>query len=85
MGQWDYVYGFMDGFTYGLIAEGALEVCVNLLDKAWDCAAAACIITEAGGRFSDLVGKPTIHSGGIIISNGHVHDLTLNALLSANR
>lgn len=81
MGQWEYVYGFMDGFTYGLIAEGALEVCVNLLDKAWDCAAAACVVTEAGGRFTDLDGKPTIHSGGIIISNGHVHDLTLEALL----
>ena len=80
MRQWDYNYGFMDGYTYGLIAEGAIDVCINLLDKAWDCAAAACIVTEAGGHYTDLDGIPSIHSGGIIISNEHIHDATLTAL-----
>jgi histidinol-phosphatase len=74
MQQWNYAYGFMDAFTYRCIAAGGVDVCVNLLDKPWDCAAAACIITEAGGRFSDITGKQTIYNGSCIISNGLVHD-----------
>lgn len=74
MKTWDYAYGFMDAYSYGGVACGRLDVCVNLLDKPWDCAAAACIVSEAGGRFSDLRGNRTIHSGSVIISNGFVHD-----------
>jgi len=74
MQQWNYAYGFMDAYTYRSIAAGGVDVCINLLDKPWDCAAAACIVTEAGGRYSDLAGKQTIYSGSCIISNGLVHD-----------
>ena len=58
MKTWDYAYGFMDAYSYGGVACGRLDVCVNLLDKPWDCAAAACIVAEAGGAFSDVNGKP---------------------------
>jgi histidinol phosphatase-like enzyme (inositol monophosphatase family) len=74
MQQWNYAYGFMDAYTYRSIAAGGVDVCINLLDKPWDCAAAACIVTEAGGRYSDLTGKQTIYSGSCILSNGLVHD-----------
>ncbi|MFP4014914.1 MAG: inositol monophosphatase family protein, partial [Chitinispirillaceae bacterium] len=63
MRYWDYTYGFMDAYSYVLLASGKLDVCVNLLDKAWDCAAAACIITEAGGSYSSITGEKTIHGG----------------------
>jgi histidinol phosphatase-like enzyme (inositol monophosphatase family) len=66
----DYIYGFMDAFTYVCVATGRLDCAVNLLDKAWDCAAAACIITEAGGTYTDISSKKTVHSGSIIFSNG---------------
>lgn len=69
----DYAYGFMDAYTYGCIAAGRIDGCVNLLDKPWDCAAAACIVTEAGGRFSDLAGRETVHSGNAVVSNGRIH------------
>jgi histidinol phosphatase-like enzyme (inositol monophosphatase family) len=77
MQQWDYAYGFMDAFTYGCIAAGKLDACVNLLDKPWDCAAAACIVSEAGGRYSDIKGNHSVYNGSIILSNGFIHDAVL--------
>ena len=77
MRAWDYSYGFMDAFTYGCIAAGKIDVSVNLLDKPWDCAAAAAIVQEAGGRFSDIAGGNSIYSGSCVLSNGVVHDAVL--------
>jgi len=75
--SWDYTYGFMDAYSYVLLACGKLDACVNLLDKPWDCAAAACIITEAGGRFSSITGERTVHAGSIVLTNGVLHDKVL--------
>jgi histidinol-phosphatase len=77
MKKWGYAYGFMDAYSYGCIAAGRLDASVNLLDKPWDCAAAACIVAEAGGRFSDIAGRKTVHNGSIILTNGLVHDAIL--------
>lgn len=74
MRTWNYAYGFMDAYSYVCVASGRLDIAVNLLDKPWDCAAAACIVREAGGAFSDLRGNPTVHSGAIILSNGLLHN-----------
>lgn len=73
MHEWDYAYGFMDAFSYVCVASGRLDCTVNLLDKAWDCSAASCIITEAGGTFSDIHGNKSAHNGSIVFSNGKLH------------
>lgn len=73
----DYAYGFMDAYTYVLIASGKLDTCVNLLDKPWDCAAAACIVSEAGGKFSSIDGEKTVHGGSFVLTNGILHDEVL--------
>lgn len=78
MHSWDYMYGFMDAYTYICIASGKLDLAVNLLDKAWDCSAAACIISEAGGMFSDIFGNKSTHNGSIVFSNGKLHDKILS-------
>ncbi len=78
MRTWNYAYGFMDAFSYACCAGGKLDLCVNLLDKPWDCGAAACIIVEAGGRFSDLEGNESIHNGSIVLSNGLLHRQVLD-------
>ena len=70
----------MDAFTYGLVASGRLDCSVNLLDKPWDCAAAAIIVAEAGGRYSDVTGVKTIHGEGFVLSNGRLHEATIAAL-----
>jgi len=75
--SWDYTYGFMDAYSYVLLASGRLDACVNLLDKPWDCAAAACIVTEAGGRFSSVTGEKTVHGGSIVLTNGILHETVL--------
>ncbi|MBN1127723.1 MAG: hypothetical protein JXA71_01975 [Chitinispirillaceae bacterium] len=69
MRSWDYSYGFMDAYSYVCVASGGLDITVNLLDKPWDCASAACIVREAGGVFSDINGRETVHGGSIILSN----------------
>ncbi len=81
MQAWNYNYGFMDAYSYGCLAAGRLDCSINLLDKVWDCAAAACIIKEAGGRWSDLEGGQDLTRGGVIFSNGLVHDQLLAAFL----
>ncbi len=80
MATWDYAYGFMDAYSYGSVTAGRLDFCVNLLDKAWDCAPAACVVTEAGGTYSDIDGHRSVHNGSFVLSNGHLHDTVLAQL-----
>jgi histidinol-phosphatase len=77
MSAWDYAYGFMDAYSYGCIAAGRIDAAVNLLDKPWDCAAAVCIVQEAGGRFSDIRGAESVYHGSCVLTNGLVHDAVL--------
>ncbi|MBD3242672.1 MAG: histidinol-phosphatase [Chitinivibrionales bacterium] len=79
MRRWGYVYGFMDAYSYVAVASGKLDLCVNLLDKSWDCAAGACIVSEAGGRFSDIEGRASTHNGTIVLSNGLLHETVLRS------
>ena len=80
MHDWGFAMGFMDAYTYGCIASGKLDFCINLSDKPWDCAPAACIIKEAGGRYSDIDGNESIYNGSFVISNGVLHNQALNNL-----
>jgi histidinol-phosphatase len=80
MHEWDYTYGFMDNYSYGCVAAGRLDLAISLLDKPWDCAAAACIVREADGTYSDIEGNRTVHNGSIILSNGFLHDAILERL-----
>jgi histidinol-phosphatase len=80
MAEWDYAYGFMDNYSYGCVAAGRIDLCVNLLDRPYDCSAAACIVSEAGGTYSDIGGNRSVHNGSVILSNGHLHDAILSRL-----
>jgi histidinol-phosphatase len=46
----------------------------------WDLAAPSIVVEEAGGRFSDLSGGRSLHTGSGIFSNGVTHDAALAAL-----
>ena len=85
METWGYTYGFMDAYTYGSIAAGRIDACVNLHDKPWDCAAAVCIVREAGGRFSDIHGNDSVYNGSCILTNGLVHDAILKYFQEISR
>jgi histidinol-phosphatase len=71
-------YGDFYGYTF--IARGQAEAVIDVDLKPWDLAALKIIIEEAGGRFTDFEGKPTIYSGSALASNGRVHDALLELI-----
>jgi histidinol-phosphatase len=72
--------GFGDFWQYMLLAEGAVDVCVEAVANLWDLAAPKLIVEEAGGRLTDLAGRPRADGGNAIASNGLLHDEVVAAL-----
>lgn len=72
--------GFGDYFGHTFVARGQAEAMVELDLKPWDLAAVKIVIEEAGGRFTDFTGAPTIYGGTAIASNGLVHNEILQLL-----
>jgi histidinol-phosphatase len=64
---------FGDFWQHCLVAEGVLDVAVEPAANAWDLAALVPILTEAGGRLTDLAGADTFAGGDGISSNGALH------------
>ena len=69
--------GFGDYLGYALVAEGKAEIYVETDLKPWDLAPCRVIVQEAGGRFTDFSGTPTIYSGHAFATNGVLHDAAL--------
>ena len=69
-----------DFYGYMLLAEGALDAMVEPELSLWDVAALIPIVTEAGGRFTDLDGHPGPGGGSAIATNGLLHDDLLSRL-----
>jgi histidinol-phosphatase len=61
-----------DCYGYLLVATGRAEIMLDPVMNVWDAAAMQPIVREAGGTFTDWQGRPTIHSGEGIATNGHV-------------
>jgi histidinol-phosphatase len=72
--------GFGDYYGFLLVAQGAGEFMVDHGVHAWDVAGLKVIVEEAGGRFTDWNGVPTIHTPDCIASNGRTHDAVLAIL-----
>jgi histidinol-phosphatase len=71
---------FGDFWQHMLVAEGVLDLAAEPIVNAWDLAALQVIVTEAGGRFTDLDGRPGFNHGTVLSSNGLVHDAALGVL-----
>jgi histidinol-phosphatase len=69
-----------DAYGYLLVATGRAEVMVDPIMNIWDAAALLPILEEAGGAYTDWQGRPTIHGGEGIASNGLVLDEVLRLL-----
>lgn len=63
-----------DAYGYYLVATGRAEVMIDPILSLWDAAPLLTILTEAGGRFSDWQGSPTINGEEAVASNGLLHD-----------
>src|SRR5713101_3177516 len=72
--------GFGDALGHNLVICGQAEIALEPEIKPWDVAATKIIVTEAGGRYSDFAGTPSIYTGNAVISNGRVHDAVIKIL-----
>jgi histidinol-phosphatase len=63
-----------------LVAEGAVEVAIDLTSKPWDLAPLGIIVEEAGGRSTTLSGIRSIYKGELLSTNGKLHDEVLKLL-----
>lgn len=77
------------GIKIGLLVEQQCDVYIHLSPrtKQWDTCAPQLILTEAGGRLSDLFGRPLNYNvpdvnnrNGLVASNGVSHELIIGTL-----
>ena len=69
------VRGFGDFWAHMLVADGSIDIAVEVGGLAvWDLAAIRVVVEEAGGRCTDLRGAHRIDTGDVISTNGLVHD-----------
>lgn len=71
-------YGEM--WSYMMVAEGLVDVAGEFDLQPYDMAALIPVIQEAGGRFSDVTGKPGPWSGNALATNGFLHEAALETL-----
>jgi len=69
-----------DFWSHMLVAEGAVDASCEPELSLWDLAALQVIVTEAGGRFTDLSGVERCDGGNVMCSNGLLHDELLARL-----
>jgi 3'(2'), 5'-bisphosphate nucleotidase len=77
------------GIKLARVAGGEADLYVSTYDlmNDWDLAAGHVLVTEAGGRVSTLAGRPLrygeadpAHAGGLLASNGRLHDAAMAAM-----
>ncbi len=69
-----------DFWSYMLVAEGSVDIAAEPDLELHDMAALAVIVSEAGGRFTDIDGNPGPFGAGGYATNGHLHDAVLAQL-----
>ncbi|MCE9636711.1 MAG: histidinol phosphate phosphatase [Planctomycetes bacterium] len=74
------VRGWSDAYGLACVATGRADVLVEPDMKPWDNAPFLVILEEAGGRFTDVSGRRTVHGGSAVATNGALHDEVLAAL-----
>ena len=72
-----------DGYGYALVATGRVEAMVDSRASEWDLAPMPVILSEAGGTFTSMAGRPAIDGGSGLASNGILHDQLVELLAAA--
>ena len=77
------------GIKLARVARGEADLYVSTYDSMndWDLAAGHGLVTEAGGRVTTIDGRPLrygepspAHAGGLLATNGFLHDAAMTAL-----
>jgi histidinol-phosphatase len=75
------IRGYGDFLHYHLLAAGCIDAVVESDVNILDIAACAVIVEAAGGRFTDLAGRPLgLETTSVLASNGRLHAPLLEAL-----
>src|SRR6478735_307270 len=69
-----------DFWSYMLLAEGGVDIACEPELALHDMAACSIVVTEAGGRFTDLDGIPGPRGANAVATNGRLHDVVLEQL-----
>lgn len=72
--------GFGDFWSHMLVASGSAEAMVEDGVNPYDMAAPYVVVTAAGGRMTDLDGRPSWTDARLVSSNGLIHDELLERL-----
>ena len=66
-----------DCYGYLLVATGRADLMFDPIMNLYDFAPLIPIVTEAGGRITDAQGKPPVHGGTVLATNGPLHDAAI--------
>ncbi len=67
--------GFGDFWQHMLVAEGAVEIAIDAIGvQPYDLAAPQVVVEQAGGTFTDRLGRRSYESNSAVSSNGLLHD-----------
>jgi histidinol-phosphatase len=81
IGRLNRIRGYGDFLHYHLLASGRIDAVVESDVNVLDVGACGVIVEAAGGRFTDMDGRPfSITSTGVLASNGRLHDPVLAAM-----
>jgi histidinol-phosphatase len=69
-----------DFWSYVLLAEGGVDIACEPDLELYDMAACSIVVTEAGGSFTDLDGRPGPLGAGAYATNGLLHEAVLAQL-----
>ena len=69
-----------DFWSYMLLAEGGVDIACEPELSLHDMAACCIVVTEAGGRFTDVTGRPGPLGVGAYATNGRLHNQVLAQL-----
>jgi histidinol-phosphatase len=75
------IRGYGDFLHYHLLAGGKIDAVIESDVNILDIAACVVIVTEAGGCFTDLAGRPiTLESNSVLATNAALHERVLQVL-----
>jgi histidinol-phosphatase len=74
-------YGDVAGCA--MLLNGQADLWVEAGVQIWDIAGLMILVEEAGGRFTDLEGRPTVTSGNAIAGNARIHQRALEVIAAA--
>ena len=74
------VRGIGDFWSHMLVAEGAADIAAEPKLALWDMAAVAIIVTEAGGKFTDLEDNEGPFGSSGVSTNSILHNQFIGAL-----